>query len=241
MAEPQLFCFPYAGGSASFYDEIERELPGVALVKPEYAGHGARRDEPFYDGFDDMAEDMLRVLRQRWSGEAYALMGYSMGSIVLAEVLRRIEDGAGLPRPCHAFLAAHEPHTKAELAGFTPQELDEWVKERTIRFGALPERMIGNRVFWRMYLPLFRADYTLISKYRFEDLSLRTEVPLTVFYSETDTPLAEMRKWERYFTGPCEFIRYEGPHFFIQSHHGEMAAVIRARLAAGLGDTTHDL
>ena len=241
MAKPQLFCFTYAGGSASFYDEIGEYLPGVSLVKPEYAGHGARRGEPFYDNFDEMAEDMLRVLRQSWNGGAYALLGYSMGAIVLAEVLRRINDCVGLPLPCRAFLAAHEPHTKAELAGFSPQDLDEWVKERTIRFGALPERIVQNRVFWRIYLPLFRADYALISKYRFEDLSLRTEVPLTAFYSETDTPLAEMQQWKRYFTGFCEFIRYEGSHFFIRRHQSEVAAVIRARLAADLGDITHDV
>lgn len=230
MGKPQVFCFTYAGGSASFYDEIEKDLPDFELVKIEYAGHGERRGERLYGDFNELADDVFGKLKDRYAGGRYALFGYSMGSITLAEVMRRIVASPSFPPPRRAFLAAHEPHTKAELAGFSPQEVDEWVKERTVRFGALPEKLIHNRVFWRMYLPLFRADYTLISKYRFEELNLNTSVPATVFYSETDTPYQEMRLWGNYFTGECEYIRYEGKHFFIRQHHGEMAGIIRSRM-----------
>ena len=230
MGKPQIFCFTYAGGNALFYNEIEQELPGFELVKIEYAGHGERRGEPLYGDFNELADDMFRELKDRYAGGKYALFGYSRGAITLAEVMKRIVARPSFPLPQRVFLAAHEPHTKAELADFSPQEVDEWIKERTIRFGALPESLIHNRVFWRMYLPLFRADYTLISKYRFEDLKLSTNVPATVFYSETDTPYQEIRLWENYFTGECEYVRYEGKHFFIRQHNSEMAEVIRSKM-----------
>lgn len=228
MGKPQIFCFTYAGGSASFFDGIEKELSDFDLVKIEYAGHGERRKEPFYNDFNELANDVFRILKDRYAGGNYALFGYSMGSISLVEVFKRIAEELVLPMPQRVFLAAHEPHTKAELVGFSPHEVDEWVKERTIQFGALPESMIHNRVFWRMYLPLFRVDYTLISKYRFEELALKTNVPATVFYSETDTPYDEMRLWGNYFIGECEYIRYEGKHFFIRQHQSEMAENIRS-------------
>ena len=85
------------------------------------------------------------------------------------------------------FLAAHEPHGKAELAGFDPGKKDEWVKERTLRFGGIPEKLLNNPAFWRMYLPVFRADYEMIWKYDFGKLDLRTEIPAEIFYSEEDT------------------------------------------------------
>jgi surfactin synthase thioesterase subunit len=78
-----------------------------------------------------------------------------------------------------------------------------------------------------MYLPIYRADYSIIWKYSFEELSLKTCIPATVFYSETDTPRSEMKLWKKYFTGECEFFQYEGTHFFIQDHHAEMADVIK--------------
>ena len=241
MPEPQIFCFTYAGGSASFYSEIEKELPGFELVKMEYAGHGTRRKEPFYRDFNELADDMFRMLRERYEGGVYALLGYSMGAITLAEVMKRIVEDGELPLPRCAFLAAHEPRTKAELADLSSEELDEWVKERTIRFGALPEKLLQNGVFWRTYLPLYRADYTLISKYSFEKLDLKTETPAVVFYSETDTPYEEMRLWKNHFTGVCKFIRYGGMHFFIHQHHSEMAAVIRTEMDRAAGDETNDI
>lgn len=227
MSKPQLFCFTCAGGSASFFDVIEKDLPEYELVKLEYSGHGTRHKEPYYQNFDELTDDMEWALKERYTGGDYALFGYSMGSITLVEVLKRIIADSIIRKPTHVFLAAHEPHTKAELTGFADDELDEWVKDRTIRFGAVPEKLINNRSFWRMYLPIYRADYSIIGKYNFEDLSLNTSIPATVFYSETDTPRSEMELWKKYFTGNCEFFQYEGTHFFIQNHHADMADMIK--------------
>lgn len=228
--KPQIFCFTYAGGNASFFDVIEKDLDGLDVVKLEYAGHGTRHKEELYRDFDELADDVFRELKSRYAGGDYGLFGYSMGSIALVEVLKRILIVSDMKKPSGVFLAAHEPHTKSELLNFSDEELDEWVKERTIKFGGVPEKLLHNRTFWRMYLPLYRADYTLIGKYRFEKLDLKTEIPATVFYSETDTPLADMVLWKNYFTKDCEYHRFDGTHFFIQGHHYEIAEIIRERL-----------
>lgn len=228
MSKPQIFCFTYAGGDKNFFSIIEEDLKEFDLVSFDYAGHGERHKEEFYQDFDELADDMFREAQDKISGK-YALFGYSMGSITATEVLRRIVS-TGLPLPSHVFLCSHEPHTKSELLGFSADELDEWVKERTIRFGDVPEKLLTNKVFWRTYLPIYRADYTIIGKYKFEDLDLRTDVPLTVFYSETDTPLEDMKQWQKFFIGSVDYQRYEGNHFFIREHHREMAEVIRNRL-----------
>lgn len=227
MSKPQLFCFTYAGGTAAFFDGIEKDLPEYELVKLEYAGHGTRHKEAFYQDFDELADDMFRLLKEQYAGGKYSLFGYSMGTITLVEVLKRILVDNDMEEPAHVFLAAHEPHSKAELIGFTKDELDEWVKDRTIKFGAVPEKLLNNKSFWRMYLPIYRADYGIIGKYSFENLDLLTTIPVTIFYSETDTPRVEMELWKKYFTGKCEFFQYDGTHFFIQNHHSEMADVIK--------------
>ncbi len=225
--KPQLFCFTYAGGTASFFDEIEKELDGIELVKLEYAGHGVRHKEEFYNDFAELADDLYSEFRRLYTGGKYSLFGYSMGSIALVEVLRRILD-SDLEKPTNLFISAHEPHTKAELLDYSPDELDEWVKERTIRFGAVPDKLLNNKVFWRTYLPLYRADYSIIGKYQFESLDIKSDIPATVFYSETDTPYSEMKLWEKYF--PCKFYCYSGQHFFINDHHSEMAEIIANKM-----------
>lgn len=230
MPDKQIFCFTYAGGNATFFDVIDKDLPEFEFVKLEYSGHGTRHKEPLYENFDELADDMYAVLKSKYNGSEYALFGYSMGTISLVEVLKRIIADQKIPLPGHVFLAAHEPMTKAEFSGYSQEELDEWVKDRTIRFGTVPEKLINNKSFWRMYLPLYRADYSIIGKYKFEDLDLSSDIPATVFYSETDTRYEDMKLWSKIFTGEIRFHQYEGTHFFIQNHHTEMADDIRASI-----------
>lgn len=226
----QLFCFTYAGGNAAFFEPLAAFLPETEIIAPEYAGHGARHREPFYEDFDALADDMYAKLRAQYRGGAYALFGYSMGTISLAEVLKRILRDADMPKPCCVFLAAHEPQTKAELADFDSSEMDAEVMERTVRFGAVPEKLLNNRIFWRTYLPLYRADYSIIGKYRFEALELETDIPAVVFYSETDTPRGDMEQWKRFFTGSAAFYAFTGNHFFIREHYAEIGAVIAEQM-----------
>ncbi len=227
MRNKQVFCLTYAGGSASFYDQIEEELSGLELVKIEYPGHGTRHREALYESIEELADDAFRELEKHYKGGDYALFGYSMGSITVSELVRKIERSE-FKLPSRVFLAAHEPQTKAELSAFAPDEVDDWVKKRTIRFGGLPDSLIDNKAYWRVYLPIFRADYTLISKYRFEDLVLHSRVPATVFYSPTDTKPEDMQQWDKFFN--CEFYEFSGTHFFIQEHHKEMADIIVMRM-----------
>ena len=226
MSKSQLFCFTYAGGNASFFDEIEKDLSDINVVKLEYSGHGSRHKEPLYQSFVELADELYEQVKSKLSDSEYALFGYSMGTISLVEVLTRIVDKCEIPLPSHVFLAAHEPITKVEFTGYSSDNLDEWVKNRTIKFGAIPDKLMNNTSFWRMYLPLYRADYSLIGKYKFEELNLKCDIPATIFYSETDTPKSGMELWTKYFKGKCDFYQYEGSHLFIRKHHSKMAKVI---------------
>lgn len=228
----QLFCFTFAGGTAAFFDPLEQNLgASIEVVKLEYAGHGARHRESFYDSFSRLAEDLFEIIQERRRGsEDYAFLGYSMGSISAVEVLKRVLHSNEMPPPVHMFLAAHEPYVKRELLGLSAADRDELIKARTIEFGGIPERLIENRSFWRVYLPIYRADYSLIWNYDFQHLDLKSNIPATVFYSETDTPLDGITQWTRFFSGKCEFVKYEGNHFFIQKHCREMADVIKRSL-----------
>lgn len=226
----KLICFTYAGGNSSFFERLKNKLlPDVELFAAEYSGHGARHRSPFYSDFDELANDMFVQIKESIdANEPYAIMGYSMGCISAVEVLRKIID-KNMPLPAHVFLAAHEPQTKASLADYNNEEMDEFVKARTIQFGAVPEKLINNKSFWRMYLPIYRADYSIIGKYKFENLKLKSDIPATVFYSESDTPYEDMKNWDKYFEN-ADFVKYTGNHFFINEHFCAMAQEIKKRL-----------
>lgn len=231
----QLFCFPCAGGTADFFSQLDPWFSlAVGLVKLEYAGHGARHREPLCRDFAQLTDDLYAAVKCLYRpGEPYAFFGYSMGSVAASEVLARVLQDGELPPPERLFLAAHGPSVKRELLRFQGDEADEWVKQRTISMGGVPEKLLENQTFWRMYLPLYRADYTLITNYDFDKLTLACEVPLTGLYGKQDIAPEEMRAWSRYFHGEREFVEFPGNHFFITEHRRELAELMERRLSKG--------
>ena len=119
----QLFCFTYAGGTASFFDNIEKCLENVEVIPFEYAGHGKRFKEPFYKDFNELADDLYNDLVNNYKGGTYALFGYSMGTISVVEVLKRIIEKHVMKLPDFIFLAAHEPYTKTVIKNFSESEM----------------------------------------------------------------------------------------------------------------------
>lgn len=227
-----LFCFPFAGGTTAFFDQIETSINNksdrIKLVKLEYSGHGKRMKEPFYDSFDKLSEDLMprieKVLDQ-YPGAAYGMLGYSMGSLSAFTLIQKIARERKMRQPNHLFLAAHPPKPIERLKEVPNDEIEEWCKQRTIAFGGVPEKLINNNAFWRMYLPMYMADYRIIASYAFDMVSFTSDIPTTVFYSEIDTPFTEVSEWNKYFTH-IEFIEFDGSHFFIDKHFDEMADVI---------------
>ncbi len=170
---------------------------------------------------------MIKRLVDLYNGETYGLLGYSMGCISALEVLKRINH-LDISRPRHIFLAAHEPRTQTEWLNSINDVNDKWVIDRTIKYGNVPEKLWKNKTFLRMYLPLFRADYSMIAKYNFEQLDLKSDINTSVFYSETDTPRKEMQLWSKFF--PCDYYEYSGTHFFIREYHAQIAEVIKNKM-----------
>lgn len=227
----QLFCFTYAGGMATFFNQLESCYGGkIEFVKLEYPGHGKRRKEPLCQSFAQVADDFYGEIVNTLDGGPYAFLGYSMGSIAAVETLRMVLERKEIAPPAMMFLAAHSPTTMIDLSGLEGNALDEYVKERTIRFGGIPEKLVDNRVLWRTCLPIYKADYSMISNYDFGALRPMPGIPAVVFYSESDTPRGEMEAWQDYFPSGCEFVEYDGNHFFIHDHCEEMAGVIMERL-----------
>lgn len=228
----QLFCLTYAGGTAAFYDQLNAYIGDtIELIKLEYAGHGSRHKEPFYRDFFELANDMYNQIKERMNAEQqYALIGYSMGSISVVEILKLIIEKKEIGFPKCVFIAAHEPITRLKVSGDEDGMSDELVKERTIKFGRIPERLINNKSFWRMYLPLYRNDYSIIGKYDFNVVTLKTNIPTVIFYSPTDTKIENMLLWNKYFIGTLDFVAYEGNHFFIEQHCEDMCRIINEKL-----------
>ena len=162
-------------------------------------------------------------------GEPYALLGYSMGAIAAAEVTNMILTDGKVPGPAHVFLVSHGPRPMVRPRGPGPRT-DEEIKQLTIRFGGLSEQLIHSPTFWRVYLPVYRADYGLISGYNFSRLDFTVNVPATALYSPEDIPREHVAQWGQVFLGGCDALEFDGGHFFLRGHEREAADEIKGRL-----------
>ncbi len=230
----KLFCFPYAGGNADFFNDLRNFVastePDIEVVALEYPGHGYRRKEDLLTNFKDLSGDMLNQIISQLNGDDYALMGYSMGSIVVSETLKRISNRKTIAAPKMIFLSAHEPKTFDLLSGMSVESQEHAIKERTVSFGAVPDSLVNNETFWRIYLPLYKADYGMISKYNFDNLDLKTDIDTVIFYSDTDTPYESMKQWRKYYYGKVDYYQFDGNHFFIKEHLEEIGNIVVKKL-----------
>ena len=226
----KLFFITYAGGSAGFFNILAAELAGeYECILIEYAGHGARRREPFYHSFTDMVNDVSQIIAGYLEeDEVYGIFGYSMGSLVAYEVLTgAIEKGKCM----HLFAAAHFPPDASEIRKKYSKMTDEELSREMEQFGGLDARIIANKRFLDIYLPVIRKDYQLLEEYVFSGIKKKVSCKITVFYSEEDTPYAVMRGWQEYTQDEIIFLRYYGNHFFLKKQEKAVADDIRKALS----------
>src|SRR3954470_18640700 len=89
-APVRLVCFPYAGGSASFYFPYARDLsPHTEVLAVQYPGRQDRRHEPGCAGIGRLADAIADVLPGQ-DERPYAFFGHSMGAVVAFEVALRL-------------------------------------------------------------------------------------------------------------------------------------------------------
>ena len=231
MKKIQLFCIPYAGGKAEMFDSLAEHLSeNIEITAVEYSGHGTRTKSEFYQTFDEMTDDVASIINSQLDEEAeIALFGYSMGSVVAFELLRR-----KLLRkaPMYLFIASHEaPGEHWESMEYCKLD-DRAFADMLMNFGGfekIEDRMLTNRFFRRMIFDPIRADYNLIGSYTLNSEET-VDIPVTMLYSDKDVPTASALKWQNRFAQQAEFIMMGDNHFFIRELCSEVAEIINERL-----------
>ncbi len=228
MSRIQLFCLPYAGGTASFFDELAEKLAGTAETYAfEYAGHGTRLSEPFYEDFTQLAQDAAAFINARLEDDSvFLLFGYSMGTIGLYELLA---DGLLRRQPQQVLLASHEaPDETWDSKRYLTMSDGEFLAAMK-QFGGfdnVSEKMLNNRFFRRMHFAPIREDYRLLGNYP-ENRRYHFSMPVTMMYAEQDIPSARIHGWDRFFAADSTYITMGENHFFLKDCAEQVAEIVR--------------
>ena len=222
----RLLCFPYAGGNARMFRSWHAAMhEGVKVCPVELPGRGSRRAEECVTSMaalvGAMAEEMEPLL-----DPPLAIFGYSMGGLVgfeLARTLRRLYG-----REPAALLVAAQNAPSVPLERPTARSsTDEELSVALYRSGGMPREALENDRFVRTFLPVLRADYTVVDAYAYvPEAPLRC--PIHLYTGTEDAQVSErgLARWRRETSGPFAVHRFPGGHYFVREAEGPFLASV---------------
>ena len=227
-----LFFLPHAGGSAKSSCTFKRCLPRDLKVVPmELSGRFTRSGEPLLTEGSACVADLIQTHRLLLEQEPYALFGHSMGTLLAAELIRQTRT-AGLPTPRHAFMSGR----CAPCDGTRMLNADHLSDEELVQFFAqgglsttIPDTDPELR---RMLNRILCTDVRMADRFTLTPEEAPFGCDITVLYGKEDHILrnVDLRGWDRFTGGKCDYFGFSGGHFFFAQHLKEICGLITERI-----------
>lgn len=226
-ARMRLFCFPFAGGSASVYRAWSTGLPSDIEVCPiQLPGRGDRFAESAFHRIRDLVPVLIDGLELLFD-LPFVFYGHSMGSLIAFELAHELRARGG-PLPLALFPAAHQapkvPHERA-ISELSDSELLAYVEEKsnTVQLHQYPELL-------KIILPTLRCDLSLCDTYICGATSKLT-CQITAFAGQDDRlSRAALESWGDETEGPFDIEMLPGGHFFLSSSRVQLLEVLTRKL-----------
>ncbi|HEQ70953.1 MAG TPA: thioesterase [Spirochaetia bacterium] len=233
----KLFCIPHAGGFASRFIPLKRNLESTIQLMPvELKGHGKRLDEGFYGDFDEAVRDIVTILRREAAPFAYTVLGHSLGGLLAYDALCGMQE-LGLPLPRLLIISGiNPPHIKTQGADYATLS-DQELIAKTLALNGTQQDIFKNDQLRSLFLPILRADFRLLSQYphdgQREPLACDIEI-----WNGTDDDLVDhdaTPAWKNYTRATCRFRVFDGSHFFLFDNPQATVSVMNEVVLSGSG------
>jgi medium-chain acyl-[acyl-carrier-protein] hydrolase len=225
----RLFCFPFAGGTASAFQRWAELGPSVEILAVQYPGRETRLHEPPCQSVPALVEELGPVMLPLLD-RPFALFGYSLGTFLCLELARWLQR-VGARVPLGLMLAAGVPPDQ-EREQSSHVLTDEELIARMKRIGGTPPEVLAHPKLMQLLLPMLRADFEMASRY-----SAPTDSPLPLPFAvwggiQDDQPLPEeLERWRKFTRGSFAIHLIPGGHFFLHHAGDELRQGLKRTLA----------
>ncbi|MFD7549561.1 thioesterase II family protein [Streptomyces sp. NPDC059578] len=228
-AAVRLVCLPHAGGSASFYFPLSRDMPDFAdVLCIQYPGRQDRRTEPLIDNVAGLADRVYNALLP-WVDRPLAFFGHSMGASVAFEVARRLERDKDVVATALFASGRRAPSTHRHETVHLLD--DEGLLAEVRSLDGTSSQLLGDEEVLRMVLPAMRADYRAAETYTCAaGESVRSPMLAMVGDSDPKVTLDEAAAWERHAGGSFELKVFPGGHFYLAAQQKDVIRTMADRL-----------
>lgn len=218
-----LICLPHAGGAATAFFALSRQLdPRIDVISVQYPGRQDRRHEPFVETIFELAESVTNAIVTGVSGP-YAIFGHSMGAIVGFEAARRLErSGAG---PVRLFASGRRAPSRLRDSPPVHHGGDHALINEIRRLSGTDQSLLDDPEVVAMILPALRNDYRAIETYRLVDTA-PLSCPVSVLGGDSDPQCtkAEAEAWAEHTTAGVDTRIFPGGHFYLDAQHAAVAS-----------------
>jgi medium-chain acyl-[acyl-carrier-protein] hydrolase len=230
----RLFCFPHAGGGASFFRDWPHQLPaGVEVWAVQPPGREERCHEPPFTRLSLLVGALVTALRPHLI-PPYVFFGHSMGSLVAFELARELQ-ALGWAEPAHLVVSGHRAPTRERSPGLLAPDSDGHLRARLQAYQGTPAELLANDDFVQFLLPTLRADLTVCREYHYEPEPSLT-CPLTALGGDGDPEVGvdDLRAWGDVAGGPFAAHTFPGGHFYLVRNAAFFATVADVLRGTGL-------
>jgi len=228
-AKMRLFCFPYAGGSASAFVSWAAHLPSeIELCAIQPPGRQARIAEPIPQSVEEIVSSIIPFLLP-YLDRPFAMFGHCLGAIIMFEVARRLGSEHWL-HPIHLFASGAPPPRRYLVPGFGARTDEDFLNLLRAIGLAQPE-VLADPDIVRSMLPMVRADFDIAAKYRFEG-SARIDTPITTFSADSDVfaPPNIVEQWRKETTSHFSKHSFSGGHYFLVPERESILRIIELEM-----------
>lgn len=222
----RMFCFPYAGGGASFARSWGKYLPAdVELIGVQYPGRESRHAEPFLRTPQAIAGDVIEDI-SRHSDLPTVFVGCSLGGLIAYETIVR-QLIHGLRPPIHLVVAASRaPHLARTIPAWAELPHAQFI-DKLREIGGTPESVLQDEEMMALFLPILRTDFACAENYHPTRVS-PLPCPIMSFHGTGDAAIEEpaTAAWNLHTTRGFTFHRIDGGHFFMQERLDKVMAAI---------------
>ena len=231
-ARMRLFCLPHAGsGSAAFY-RWKRELSSTVDVCPILLpGRETRvRENSLLDAVALVQE--LLVSTRQFLDLPFAFFGHSMGSLLAYEWAVQLAEN-NLPAPLCLFVSGRDSvHLPLPYPDIHRLSDEAFVGELQRRYGGTPDNLLADAELRELFLPILRADLSLVETYRRgPKIMLNCPILACAGFDDGSVSSVGLEAWRTLTTGNFSTRRFIGDHFYSTGEgQPELLAWIERRL-----------
>lgn len=239
-AKLTLICLAPAGGTPDRFRAWRPLLAAdVGLIALRLPGHGVRLREAPYRDWDALIMDAFDALAPELA-EPHAFFGHSFGGRLAYELTHLAAlRFPGMTR--RLFVGGCRSPDHPQQLPYMHRLDDPQFRSALHAMGGTPEEILGDDALMRMMLPTIRAEIRLAEVWD-DRHGKGVDVPITAVCGRTDRtdgPVA-MRGWSGFSLRDGELIELSAGHFFLDTHLGELIALINSRLGDCGGEVGAD-